>query len=137
MNPQSGWPRPGYTLAVYDVNGRVFWLGLGASEIFLSNTAFGQYGTDNTPTLAFNTTDTHHTYRIERLGGGAMLLIDGVPRLSVFSQGPVESGPGGLVYFGDPTYWANSESHTAWARFSGTAPPCCGRSASGFPKIGR
>src|SRR5262249_683671 len=30
---------------------------------------------------------------------------------------PVENS-GGLVYFGDPTYWANSESHTSWVRYS-------------------
>src|SRR5262249_46832737 len=66
-------------------------------------------------------TDAHHVYRLQRAGGGvgATLLIDGVVRLTLASIGPVEnSGP--LVYFGDPTYWANSESYTSMVRYSGT-----------------
>jgi hypothetical protein len=44
VNTESGWPRPGYALTVYDTHGRLFWVGFGGGEIFLSNTAFGQYG---------------------------------------------------------------------------------------------
>jgi hypothetical protein len=32
--------------------------------------------------------------------------------------GPVESSE--LLYFGDTTYWANSESHTSWVRYETT-----------------
>ncbi len=117
VNPQTGWPRPGYTLAVNDVHGRLFWVGLGSSEIFLSNTAFGNYNSPNTVTLAFNTTDAQHVYALTHTDGGtgATLWIDDVPRLTLPSLGPVESSES-LLYFGDPTYWANSESHTAWVR---------------------
>ncbi len=126
INPVSGWPRPGYALTVYDVQGRLFWVGLGSGEVFLSNTAFGMYGTANTATMQFNTTDAHHVYRISRAAGGigATLSIDGVPRLTLPATGPVENS-GGLVYFGDPTYWANSESLTAWVRYSGAGPSTC------------
>lgn len=118
VNPTPGWPRPGYALAVYDIHGRIFWIGLGSGEVFLSNTAYGQYGSANTVTLAFNTTDTHHTYRIERAAGGtgAALRIDGVIRLQLPALGAVEGGAP-LIYFGDPTYWANSESYTSSVRF--------------------
>lgn len=123
INTSSGWPRPGSTIAVYDTAGRIFWVGLGSHEIFLSNTAFGQYGSANTVTLAFDTTDMFHLYHLQRAAGGvgATLWIDGLPRLTLPALGPVESGPGGLVYFGDPTYWANSDSYTNWVRFTG--PP--------------
>lgn len=119
VNAVAGYPRPGYTLAAYDVNGRFLWIGLGSGEIFLSNTAFGQYGTANTVTTPFNTTDAIHVYRLERGAGGvgAALRIDGVTRLTLPALGPVEAGAG-LVYFGDPTYWANSESFTSSVRYS-------------------
>ncbi len=122
INQQNGWPRPGYGITVVDVTGRVFWVGFGNNEIFLSNSLFGQYGSANTVTLAFNTTDAFHTYRIERgtSGTGATLRIDGVPRLSIASAGVPESGSG-LVYFGDPTYWANSESLTTMVRYTSNA----------------
>jgi len=29
------------------------------------------------------------------------------------------------VYFGDPTYWANSESYTSMVRFNGVPHPNC------------
>ncbi len=81
---------------------------------------FGAYGSANTVTLAFNTTDAYHVYRIEQAEGGvgATLVIDGVPRLTLAALGPVQ-GSGGLVYFGDPTYWANSESYTTLVRYNG------------------
>ena len=70
-------------------------------------------------TAAFNTTDAHHTYRIERAAGGvgAALRVDGVLRAELPALGPAE-GSGGLVYFGDPTYWANSESYTSSVRYA-------------------
>jgi len=118
INGASGSPRPGYALAVFDVQGRVFWIGLGSAEIFLSNTLFGQYGSSNTVTKAFNTTDAVHLYRIERASGGvgAALRIDGSIQLQLPALGVSENN-GPLVYFGDPTYWANSESYTSQVRF--------------------
>ncbi len=126
VNPPTGWPRPGYTLAIYDIHGRLFWVGLGSGEVFLSNTAFGQYGTSNTVTTAFNTTDAFHTYRLTRdaASGGAVLFIDGVQQLVMLSQGPVEN-TGAVAYFGDPTYWANSDSYTSWFRYTGSGPTRC------------
>ena len=121
VNTTTSWPRPGYALTVYDVHGRIFWIGLGSGEVFLSNTAFGQYGSGNTVTLTFNTTDAYHVYRIERAAGGvgAALRIDGVQRMELPVLGPVENA-GALIYFGDPTYWANSESYTARVRYGNT-----------------
>lgn len=115
-----GWPRPGYSLSVGDVQGRVFWIGFGSNEVFLSNTVYGQYGSGNTVVTSFNTTDAQHVYRLERAPGGvgAALLIDGVQRLVLPSLGAVEQS-GGLVYFGDGTFWSNSESYTAWVRYRG------------------
>lgn len=119
INPVAGWPRPGYALSVVDVVGRAFWVGLGSNEVFLSNTFYGSYGSPNTLTLGFNTGDAHHTYRIERAegGAGAALRIDGVKRLELTEFGPSTFGTP-LVYFGDPTYWANSESYTAWVQYA-------------------
>lgn len=130
-NQVAGWPRPGYALAAYDVQGRLFWLGLGRGEVMLSNTTFGFYGTANTLTIPFNTTDAHHVYRIERAAGGigAALRIDGVKRLELPAFGPVLNDSA-LIYFGDPTYWANSESFTSMVRVSsptlGVRPPTSG-----------
>lgn len=125
-NPGTGWPRPGYTLAVYDRAGRLVWIGIGSERVFLSNTAFGQFGTVDTVDMAFDSTDGYHTYRIDAGPGGASLTVDGVPRLSLPRLGPVEAPQAhGLAYFGDPTYWANSAVYTAWFRFSGVAEPCC------------
>lgn len=118
INTDAGWPRPGYALVVYDVSGRIFWIGLGTSEVFLANTSYGHYGEGNTVAVAFNTTDRSHVYRIERAPGGvgAALRIDGVIRAQLPLLGGIEN-TGGLVYFGDPTYWANSESFTLGVRY--------------------
>ena len=128
INRDTGWPRPGYAIAVTDVHGTSFWVGLGSGEVFLSNTFYGQYGTPNTVYTSFVTTDQHHVYRIERASGGvgAALRIDGVLKLELPALGPVESTE--TLYFGDPTYWANSESYTAWVRYEvpgnvGVIPP--------------
>ncbi len=98
-------------------SGRAFWVGLGTTEIFLSNTFYGQYGQSNTLTTPFVTTDQHHVYRIERASGGvgAALRIDGVLVLELPALGAAETTEG--VTFGDPTYWANSESYTGWVRY--------------------
>ena len=115
-----GWPRPGYTISVHDVHGRLLWIGFGSNEVFLSNTAFGSYGSSNTVHTSFVTTDAQHLYRLEPGPGGvgAALLIDGVQRLVLPALGPAEQA-GGLVYFGDGTFWTNSESFTAWVRYRG------------------
>ncbi len=117
INTTTGWPRPGYTISLTDVSGRSFWIGLGSTEVFLSNTFYGQYGQPNTVDTPFVTTDQYHVYRIERASGGvgAALRIDGALVLELPTLGPVETTE--LLYFGDPTYWANSESYTSWVRY--------------------
>lgn len=117
----SGWPRPGYALWATDTAGRTLWIGFGSTELFLSNTAYGQYGSANTVTHAVSTTDAVHTYRLERRpAGGAALRIDGALALELSTLGPVESASGNAaIFFGDPTYWANSESHTQVVRLFG------------------
>lgn len=121
INTVDLWPRPGYCVAVADPTGRMFWIGLGSSTVFLSNTAFGLYGSSDTIVANFNTTDAHHVYRIQRASGGvgAALLIDGVPILELPELGPADGGP--PIYFGDGTYWANSASYTAWVRYATAA----------------
>lgn len=118
VNVPSGWPRPGYGLAISDVSGRFLWMGLGSGEVFLSHTAYGQYNSSNTVHAAFNTTDQHHVYRIERGPGGvgAVLRVDGVVLLTLTTLGSPDGSGGPSIYFGDLTYWANSESHTLWVR---------------------
>jgi len=117
VNTANGWPRPGYQLEVMDIHQKVFWVGFGSGQVFLSNDVYGQYGSANTITACFNTTDRHRLYRIQRAAGGvgASLLIDGVPVLTLNSLGPTYRG-GPFVMFGDGTCWANSESHTAFVR---------------------
>ncbi|MFN8176442.1 MAG: hypothetical protein U0167_00800 [bacterium] len=121
LNTDVGWPRPGYMIAVSDVNERFFWLGFGSGTVFLSNDAYGHYGEPNTVVANFNTTDAHHVYRMQRAAGGvgAALFIDGVPALELPAIGPVTAAP--LIYFGDGTFWANSSSHTSWVRVDGPA----------------
>ncbi len=123
INTANGWPRPGYAIWIYDVTGRVFWIGLGSGEVFLSNSVFGQYGSANTVTTPFNTTDGYHDYRIERAAGGigATLKIDGIQRLTLPSLGPIQVAGSSQVGFGDPTFWANSESLTSWVRYTGAS----------------
>jgi hypothetical protein len=118
VNLDTSWPRPGYTIAVSDVNLRFFWIGFGSGHVFLSNTAFGQYGSSNTVDVSFDTTDQHHVYRLQRASGGvgAALLIDGVPTLELAELGPLDGSAGVPIYFGDGTFWANSASHMAWVR---------------------
>mgnify|MGYP001255322747 FL=1 len=61
-------------------------------------------------------------------------------RLQLPALGPVENS-GGLIYFGDPTYWANSESYTSWVSYSGatlaveptTRPELLWAAAAGCP----
>ncbi|MEO5616280.1 MAG: hypothetical protein ABIS67_00770 [Candidatus Eisenbacteria bacterium] len=118
VNEATGWPRPGYGIALSDVNRRFLWVGLGSGEVFLSHTAYGQYGSSNTVHASFNTTDQHHVYRIERGPGGvgAALRIDGALVLQLPTLGSADGSAGPSIYFGDVTFWANSESHTAWVR---------------------
>jgi len=114
-----GWPRPGYAIALGDENGNFLWVGFGSGELFLSHSAYGAYHSSNTVHAAFNTTDGHHTYRIERGPGGvgAALRVDGMLLLHLPTLGtPDGSSNQPMIYFGDPTFWANSESHTAWIR---------------------
>lgn len=119
INLTSGWPRSGYYLAVTDANGRVFWVAFGSHEIALSNTFFGAYGSPNTVILSLDTTDRHHLYRLQRApSGGATLLVDGVPALSMSNSTPGAPGTTPSVVFGDGTYWANSDSYLASVRFA-------------------
>ncbi|HEY3412477.1 MAG TPA: hypothetical protein VGM51_05370 [Armatimonadota bacterium] len=121
VNPATGWPRPGYSVAVYDAHGHMFWVGFGSGRVFLSNTSYGLYDSPNTVDMPFDTTDSHHTYRLAVSTTGATLEIDGVQRLAMAGLGPVEgtAGGNGQVWFGDGTYWANSDSYTSWVRFTG------------------
>lgn len=118
VNIATGWPRPGYGIAISDVNSNFLWVGMGSGEVFLSHTAYGAYNSSNTVHAPFNTTDQHHVYRIERGPGGigAALRIDGALVLHLPTLGSPDGSASASIYFGDPTYWANSESHTAWVR---------------------
>ncbi len=117
----AGNPRPGFALDLQEQAGRTYWVGFGSGRLFLSNTFFGQYDTANTLDMAFDTTAAHHVYRIEATGAGAVLLIDGVQRLGPIGPGPASfPTPNGIAYFGDPTYWTNSEVYVSWFRVSGT-----------------
>jgi hypothetical protein len=118
VNIPTGWPRPGYGIAISDVNGNFLWVGMGSGEVFLSHTAYGAYNSSNTVDAPFNTTDRHHVYRIERGPGGvgAALRIDGMLVLQLATLGSPDGSAGPSIYFGDLTYWANSESHTDWVR---------------------
>lgn len=118
VNIPAGWPRPGYGIAISDVNNNFLWVGMGSGEIFLSHTAFGAYNSSNTVHAPFNTTDQHHVYRIERGPGGvgAALRIDGTLVLQLPTLGSPDGSAGPSIYFGDLSFWANSEAHTAWVR---------------------
>lgn len=121
INPDTGWPRPGYAIAIFDAHGHMFWIGFGSGRIFLSNTSYGHYDSPNTVDIPFDTTDTHHTYRLTASSTGAALDIDGAQHLTLPGLGPVEGAVGinGQVWFGDGTYWANSDSYTSSVRFTG------------------
>jgi len=123
INMQDGWPRPGFCMCVRNTSGSAFWIGLGTSEIFLSNYEYGHYGSADTVTTDFNTTDDYHVYRIERKigGNGATLRIDGNEVLTINGIGPSIVG-GSRVYIGDGTYWANSEAYIDWVRYTGAGP---------------
>jgi hypothetical protein len=114
----NGWPRPGWAITLTDVTGRSLFAGLGSSEICLSNSFFGPYGSPSIVFAPFNTTDAQHVYRIERAGGpNAVLRVDGVVKLQLPALGPMEVAAGDpILYFGDQTYWANSESYTTWVK---------------------
>jgi hypothetical protein len=118
VNVPTGWPRPGYGIAISDVNNNFLWVGMGSGEVFLSHSAYGAYNSSNTVHAPFNTTGQHRVYRIERGPGGvgAALRIDGTLVLHLPTLGSPDGSAGPSIYFGDLTYWANSESHTAWVR---------------------
>ena len=125
INQQTGWARPGYALVISDRNGRVFWIGLSTTEVFLSNSFFEPYGSSSIVMAPVDAT-VYHTYRIEGSGIGvpARLLIDGVQVLTI----PYRPSGGritGFVYAGDPTYWANSDSYLSWVRYSGAGVQGC------------
>jgi hypothetical protein len=109
VNPCNGWTRPGFAISLQDDLGRVFWVGIGETEVFLANGAFLTFGSPGVVEADFNTTDGFHVYRLEVLGSNATLFIDGTPTVAVAGFGD-PAGVGALAYIGDGTGWCNSEA---------------------------
>lgn len=104
----AGWPRAGFDLYVEDQAARIYRVGFGSSQIYLTNTNYQPFGHPSVVEYATDTTDAFHLYRLEIVGDSASLAIDGNPVLTLDSGSPVGSVPNRAL-FADGTIWSNSE----------------------------
>lgn len=122
INPCEGWARPGFAFSLTDGTGHSFWVGLGASKVFLTNNPYLAFGANGIVEAAFDTTDEFHVYRLEVIGSNATLFVDGGALLSLNALGAPAGGTS-FTYIGDPTSWSNSETQTR--RFVLEIGACC------------
>jgi hypothetical protein len=129
QNPCTGWPRPGFLMALRDSSLRNAYLGLLEDRLVLFNDPYTTVGGPGYFEVPFDTTDGYHRYRIDVDALGVDVRVDGVLRLSAPHGGT--AGTAAAVVVGDGTTWANSQARVRGFRFRAGPGPECDRAWSG------
>ena len=98
-NPCGSGQRAGFFLTMFDNTGKLMYLGIGNSTIFVTSDA-GRLPGLNAPTASVAAQGVWRTYRVEVASGVISVFVDGALTLTAPSNGPTY-GTSRLASFGD------------------------------------
>jgi hypothetical protein len=113
-NPCGAGPRAGFYLTMFDVSGRLMYLGVGSNVVYLTADASRSHG-PGSPIASVPMAGRWRTIRVEIESGVMTAFIDGVQTLTTAVNGPLFSTTR-RASFGDESVCAGSHSRVRSVR---------------------